>query len=101
MSEYAELNCLSISSNILLSKNLIEYNSPDYGEILLILRAEFGLTHEQIAFLLPVSGSSTISEWTRGSAPNFENGFHLIELWKLLTDKTEAEVPRKNRYLFI
>ena len=99
MSEYAELNCLNIGSNILLSKNLVEYNSPDYGEILRTLGAEFGLTHEKVAYVLPVAGASTISEWSRGGMPNYKNGLFLVELWKLLTDKTEADLPRKNRYL--
>ena len=41
-----------------------------------------GWSHEKIAFVLPISGASTVSEWARGGVPNYENGEAFIELWK-------------------
>lgn len=60
---------------------------------------DLGWTHEKIAHVLPVSGSSTILDWARGGLPNYDNGAALIELWMQLTNKTEKEIPRINRYL--
>ncbi|ALH95665.1 hypothetical protein [Acinetobacter equi] len=60
------------------------YKRPDFNRILLDL-GRLGWTHEKIAFLLPVAGASTVSEWARGGTPNFENGEALIELWKAET----------------
>ena len=60
------------------------YKRPDFNRMILDL-SRLGWTHEKIAFLLPVSGASTVSEWARGSVPNYENGEALIELWRAET----------------
>lgn len=60
------------------------YKRPDFNRIILDL-VRLGWTHEKIAFVLPVSGASTVSEWARGGVPNFENGEALIELWRAET----------------
>ena len=74
------------------------YKRPDFNRIILDL-SRLKWTHEKIAFVLPVAGASTVSEWARGgSLMNFDNGNAFIELWKHLTDKTEKEIPRINRH---
>ncbi|MBU0384588.1 hypothetical protein KN515_23745, partial [Acinetobacter baumannii] len=45
------------------------YKRPDFNRMILDL-GRLGWTHEKIAFLLPVSGASTVSEWARGGIPN-------------------------------
>lgn len=60
------------------------YKRPDFNRMILDL-SRLGWTHEKIAFLLPVSGASTVSEWARGGVPNYENGEALIELWRAET----------------
>lgn len=60
------------------------YKRPDFNRMILDL-SRLGWTHEKIAFLLPVSGASTVSEWARGGIPNYENGEALIELWRAET----------------
>jgi len=45
----------------------------------------FGLAHEKIADVLPVSGVSTVSEWARGGIPNYENGDAFILLCQMET----------------
>ena len=60
------------------------YKRPDFNRMILDL-VRLGWTHEKIAFVLPVSGASTVSEWARGSIPNYENGEALIELWRAET----------------
>lgn len=60
------------------------YKRPDFNRIILDL-SRLGWTHEKIAFVLPVSGASTVSEWARGGVPNYENGEALIELWRAET----------------
>ena len=60
------------------------YKRPDFNRIILDL-SRLGWTHEKIAFVVPVSGASTVSEWARGSIPNYENGEALIELWRAET----------------
>ena len=60
------------------------YKRPDFNRMILDL-CKLGWTHEKIADVLPVSGASTVSEWARGSAPNYENGEALIELWRAET----------------
>lgn len=60
------------------------YKRPDFNRMILDL-GRLGWTHEKIAFVLPVSGASTVSEWARGSIPNYENGEALIELWRAET----------------
>lgn len=67
------------------------YKRPDFNRIILDL-GRLGWTHEKIAFVLPVSGASTVSEWARGGVPNYENGEALIQLWK-----TETGIEREPR----
>ena len=72
------------------------YKRPDFNRIILDLCNRCGWTHEKIAFVLPVAGASTVSEWARGGIPNFENGEALIELWK---NETGVErVPREGEW---
>ena len=58
------------------------YKRPDFNRIILDLCNRCGWTHEKIAFVLPVAGPSTVSEWARGGIPNFEHGEAFIELWR-------------------
>lgn len=60
------------------------YKRPDFNRMILDL-SRLGWTHEKIAFLLPVSGASTVSEWARGGIPNYDNGAAFIELWRMET----------------
>lgn len=62
-----------------------DYKRPDFNRMILDLCNHLGWTHEKISFVLPVSGASTVSEWARGGAPNYENGEALIELWRAET----------------
>lgn len=71
------------------------YKRPDFNRIILNL-SSLGWTHEKIAFVLPVSGASTVSEWARGGTPNFEHGEALIELWKAETGV--ERVPREGEW---
>lgn len=63
---------------------LRNYKRPDFNRIILDL-SRLGWTHEKIAFVLPVSGASTVSEWARG-VPNYDNGHAFILLWQTETD---------------
>ena len=71
------------------------YKRPDFNRIILDL-SSLGWTHEKIAFVLPVSGASTVSEWARGGIPNYENGEALIELWRAETGI--ESVPREGEW---
>lgn len=71
------------------------YKRPDFNRIILDL-SKLGWTHEKIAFVLPVAGPSTVSEWARGGTPNFEYGEALIELWKAETGV--ERVPREGEW---
>lgn len=71
------------------------YKRPDFNRIILDL-GRLGWTHEKIAFVLPVSGASTVSEWARGGVPNYENGEALIELWRAETGVDR--VPREGEW---
>jgi hypothetical protein len=72
------------------------YKRPDFNRIILDLCNRCGWTHEKIAFVLPVAGPSTVSEWARGGIPNFENGEALIELWKAETGV--ERIPREGEW---
>ncbi|WP_413351240.1 hypothetical protein [Acinetobacter zhairhuonensis] len=72
------------------------YKRPDFNRIILDLCNRCGWTHEKIAFVLPVSGASTVSEWARGGTPNFEHGEALIELWRAETGI--ERVPREGEW---
>lgn len=71
------------------------YKRPDFNRIILNL-SSLGWTHEKIAFVLPVAGASTVSEWARGGTPNFEHGEALIELWK--SETRVDRVPREGEW---
>lgn len=71
------------------------YKRPDFNRMILDL-LKLGWTHEKIAFVLPVSGASTVSEWARGGTPNFEHGEALIELWRAETGV--ERVPREGEW---
>ncbi|MDM1325185.1 hypothetical protein [Acinetobacter pseudolwoffii] len=71
------------------------YKRPDFNRIILDL-GRLGWTHEKIAFVLPVSGASTVSEWARGGVPNYENGEALIQLWQ--SETGVERVPREGEW---
>lgn len=71
------------------------YKRPDFNRMILDL-GRLGWTHEKIAFVLPVSGASTVSEWARGGVPNYENGEALIELWRAETGVSRE--PREGEW---
>ncbi|WP_166167052.1 hypothetical protein [Acinetobacter sp. SA01] len=97
MNIFSELCSFDTPANLFLNKSIRTYSAPDFSVMIKDLSL-LGWTHEKIAFVLPVSGASTISEWSHGSLMNFDNGNAFIELWKHLTDKTEKEMPRINRH---
>lgn len=72
------------------------YKRPDFNRMILDL-GKCGWTHEKIAFVLPVSGASTVSEWARGGVPNYENGEALIELWRAETGISRE--PREGEWM--
>ena len=71
------------------------YKRPDFNRMILDL-SRLKWTHEKIAFVLPVSNASTVSEWARGGNPNFEHGEAFIELWKAETGV--ERVPREGEW---
>ncbi|WP_034596292.1 hypothetical protein [Acinetobacter sp. NIPH 817] len=72
------------------------YKRPDFNRMILDL-LNLGWTHEKIAFVLPVAGASTVSEWARGGVPNFENGDAFILLWQ--TETGLQRFPREDEWL--
>ena len=93
-----ELNNFDISKRLIFVKNTINYGAPNYKEMIEELKEHHEMTAEKIAFVLPVSGASTVSEWARGGRPNYEVGEALMELWKLFTDKDDKDIPRNNHW---
>ena len=71
------------------------YKRPDFNRMILDL-CKLGWTHEKIAFLLPVSGPSTVSEWARGGIPNYDNGDAFILLWQ--TETGIDRYPRESEW---
>lgn len=71
------------------------YKRPDFNRMILDL-SRLKWTHEKIAFVLPVAGASTVSEWARGGIPNFEHGEAFIELWK--SETGVDRVPREGEW---
>lgn len=57
------------------------YKLPDFNRIILDLR-NLGWSHERIAYVLDISCASTVSAWSTGSKPFYENGEQLIMLWQ-------------------
>lgn len=60
------------------------YKRTDFNRMILDL-CKIGWTHEKIAFVLPVRGASTVSEWARGGVPNYDNGKAFEMLWQIET----------------
>ncbi|MQW91960.1 hypothetical protein GFH30_00975 [Acinetobacter wanghuae] len=71
------------------------YKRPDFNRMILDL-SKIGWTHQKISFVLPVSGASTVSEWSRGGIPNYENGEALIQLWQ--SETGVERVPREGEW---
>lgn len=89
-----ELNNFEIPQRLIFIKTEINYGAPDFSKMIDELKVNHGMTHEKISFVLPVANASTVSEWSRGGKPNYENGEAFIELWKVLTDKEDQDIPR-------
>lgn len=96
MGIFVELNNFDISERLIFIKRAISYGAPNYKEIIGELKNHHEMTAEKIAFVLPISGASTVNEWTRHGIPNYDNGAALIEIWKILTDKEDKDIPRIN-----
>ncbi|TCB52670.1 hypothetical protein E0H80_02215 [Acinetobacter sp. ANC 4779] len=94
MGVYIELNNFEVSKRLIFVKNTIHYGAPNYKEMINELKKHHEMTGEKIAYILPISGPSTIEEWCRGSKPNYEAGEAFIELWKIFTGKEDQDVPR-------
>ena len=73
------------------------YKRPDFNRMILDLCTHLGWTHEKIADVLPVANASTVSEWSRGGKPNYENGEAFIELWKMETGI--EKIPREGEWM--
>ena len=71
------------------------YKRPDFNRMILDL-GRLGWTHEKIADVLPVSGASTVSEWSRGGVPNYDNGDAFIELWRI--EVGIERIPREGEW---
>lgn len=72
------------------------YRCPDFNRIILDLR-NLGWSHEKIAHVLDVSSASTVSAWSTGTKPFYENGEQLIMLWQ---EQTGIErYPREDEWL--
>ncbi|WP_343681988.1 hypothetical protein [Acinetobacter baylyi] len=71
------------------------YKRPDFNRMILDL-CRLGWTHEKIAFVLPIAGASTVSEWARGGTPNYEHGEAFIELWK--SETGVERIPREGEW---
>lgn len=71
------------------------YKRPDFNRMILDL-LKLGWTHEKIAYVLPVAGASTVSEWARGGVPNFDNGDAFVMLWQ--SETGIDRFPRENEY---
>lgn len=97
MNIFGELCSFDTPANLFLNKSIRAYLAPSFSAMIRDLSL-LGWTHEKIAFVLPMAGASSVSEWSHGSLMNFDNGSAFIELWKHLTDKTEKEIPRINRH---
>ncbi|MFH7410386.1 hypothetical protein [Acinetobacter variabilis] len=94
MGIYIELTNFEVSKNLLFLKAGVKYGAPNYAEMIDELKKHYEMTHEKIAYLLPMAGASGVADWARGVTPNYEVGEAFIELWKALTDKTNQDIPR-------
>lgn len=57
------------------------YKRPDFNRMLLDLR-KLGWSHERIAHVLDIANASTVSAWSTGTKPFYENGDQLTMLWQ-------------------
>lgn len=90
-----ELNNFDISERLIFVKNTIHYGAPNYKEMIEELKKHHEMTGEKIAHLLPIAGASSVCDLARGSGkPNYAVGEAFIELWKVLTDKEDQDIPR-------
>lgn len=89
-----ELNNFDISERLIFVKNTIYYGAPNYKEMIDELKKQHEMTGEKIAYLLPISGTSTIEDWARSGKPNYVAGEAFIELWKMFTGKEDQDIPR-------
>lgn len=94
MGAYVELNNFDTSTRLIFVKTEINYGAPNYAEMIDELKEHHEMTVEKIAFVLPITNSSTVAEWARGGKPNYESGEAFIELWKTLTGKSNQDIPR-------
>lgn len=77
-------------------KEKMNYKKPDFPRMILDLR-NLKWSHLRIAHVLDLKCASTVSAWATGTRPFFENGEHLISLWR---DQTGLErVPRVGEHL--
>ena len=63
MNIFSELCSFDTPANLFLNKSIRAYLAPNFSAMIKDLSL-LGWTHEKIAFVLPVSGASTISEWS-------------------------------------
>ncbi|AYX95745.1 hypothetical protein ACUTA3_08200 [Acinetobacter baumannii] len=98
MNIFAELCCFSTPKNLFFNRKFPNYLAPDFNRMVVDLK-NLGWTLEKIAYVLPISGASSVREWICGSFMKYDNGAAFVELWMHLTNKTEKEIPRINRYL--
>ncbi|WP_347460876.1 hypothetical protein ABEF79_00945 [Acinetobacter sp. ANC 7454] len=98
MGIYVELNNFEAPKRLIYLKARIDYQPPDYAAMVRELCEHHDFTNEKIAYLLPISGASSVAEWTKGGRPNLEAGEAFIELWKLFTNKDDKDIPRNNHW---
>ena len=98
MGIFVELNNFEASKRLIFLKTEIRYGAPNYLEMIRELKEHYEMTNEKIAFLLPVSGPSTVNDWEFDSTPNYEAGEAFIDLWKAFTEKTDQDIPRINHW---
>lgn len=91
---YVELNNFEAPKRLVLLKARCRYRPPDYMAMVRELVEQHEFTVERIAYLLPISGSSSVSEWTKRGRPNFEAGEAFMDLWKTITEKNNHDIPR-------
>lgn len=94
MCGFIELNNFEVSKRLIFLKAEVKYGAPNYKEMIAELKKHHEMTGEKIAYLLPISGLSTIEEWAHGTKPNYEAGEAFIELWESLTGKEDKDIPR-------
>lgn len=98
MGIYIELSNFEGPKNLLFLKAEVKYGAPNYKKMIDELKKHHEMTNEKIAYLLPMAGASGVSEWARGVTPKYEVGEAFIELWKMLTDKDDKDIPRNNHW---